>query len=114
MGERTQTARVGKSSEMCEGLPAPCAFAAGLDLSESRALPAWANCSAGVARSEPIRTIAPGTRAGNGDPDPVRKWRWLIWGLYLTLWTVGLLYPSTPKLHAIDDLISPIHFLFAK
>ena len=44
----------------------------------------------------------------------MNKWRWPIWSVYLLLWTVGLLYPTTPSLGSIDDVISPIHMLIAK
>jgi hypothetical protein len=50
----------------------------------------------------------------HGDPTPVQaRQRWLIWSVFLALWTFGLLYPSPPRLHTIDD-IDEVRFGVAK
>lgn len=40
--------------------------------------------------------------------------RWLIWSVFLVVWTVGLLYPSPPSLHDLDEMISPFRYAVAK
>jgi VanZ family protein len=44
------------------------------------------------------------------------RWRWLIWGVYVTAWTIALLYPRAPHagVEEIDALIEPSRYLIAK
>lgn len=42
------------------------------------------------------------------------NYRWLIWSVFLVLWTIGLLYPTSPQLHQIDEIIEPFRVVIAK
>jgi VanZ family protein len=45
----------------------------------------------------------------------VTRWRWLLWSVYVVLWTTALLYPKVPETGLADvDESLWVQYLFAK